>query len=89
MLGHSYTDLSALPSIEIFFKTILRFIVVWLAKLPTLKNTFDELEKLPLLFLVDSQAAIVKAYPELMETLQKLFGGCLRALRFFCFYDLD
>jgi hypothetical protein len=64
-------------------------IVVWLVKLPTLQSTFEELEKVPLLFLVDPKAAIVKAYPELMETLQKLFGGCMRALRFFIFYDID
>jgi len=47
-----------------------------MAKLPTLQNTFEELEKVPLLALVDPLAAIVKAYPELMETLLKLFGGC-------------
>ena len=54
-----------------------------------LQKTFDELEKVPQLFLVDPHAAIVKSYPELMETLQKLFGGCLRALRYFVFYDID
>jgi len=68
---------------------VLRLIVVWIKKLPTLQKTFEELEKLPLLFLVDPQAAIVKAYPELMETLAKLFGGCSRALRFFAFNDVD
>jgi hypothetical protein len=69
LLGHNYSDLSVLVNIDLFIKTVLRLIVVWLAKLPTLQNTFDELEKVPLLFLVDPQAAIVKAYPELMETL--------------------
>ena len=68
---------------------MLRLIVVWLAKLPTLQKTYEELEKVPQLFLVDPLAAVVKAYPELMETLQKLFGGCPRSLRFFAFYDID
>jgi hypothetical protein len=76
VLGHSHTDLLILPSIDAFIKSVLRLIVVWMAKLPTLQNTFEELEKVPLLALVDPLAAIVKAYPELMETLLKLFGGC-------------
>lgn len=89
MLNNIYTDQSVLEQINIFFKTVLRLIVVWLIKLPTLQGTFEELEKVPLLFLVDPKAAIVKAYPELMETLQKLFGSCYRALRYFIFYDVD
>lgn len=69
LLNNIFTDLSVLQQIDIFFKTVLRLIVVWLVKLPTLQSTFEELEKVPLLFLVDPKAAIVKAYPELMETL--------------------
>lgn len=69
LLNNIFTDLSILQQIDIFFKTVLRLIVVWLVKLPTLQSTFEELEKVPLLFLVDPKAAIVKAYPELMETL--------------------
>ena len=69
LLNNIFTDLSVLQQIDIFFKTVLRLIVVWLVKLPTLQSTFEELEKVPSLFLVDPKAAIVKAYPELMETL--------------------
>jgi hypothetical protein len=89
LLGFNFTDLSVLTYVDIFIKAVLRLIVVWLAKLPTLQKTFEELEKVPLLFLVDPHAAIVKSYPELMDTLSKLFGGCLRALRYFVFYDID
>jgi hypothetical protein len=69
LLNNIFTDLSVLQQIDIFFKTVLRMIVVWLVKLPTLQSTFEELEKVPSLFLVDPKAAIAKAYPELMETL--------------------
>lgn len=62
-------------------------IVVWLAKLPTMAKTIDEMDAVPHLFLVDPQAAIIEASWELMETLGKLFGTCMRGLRFFSFYD--
>jgi len=89
LLGNSFTELEVLAEVENFIKSVLRLIVVWLKKLPTLQSTFEELEKVPNLFLVDPLAAIVKSCPELMETLSKLFGCCLRALKFFSFYDVN
>lgn len=69
LLSHTYPDLHVLPEIDAFIKSVLRIIVLWLVKLPTLQKTFEELEVLPLLFLVDPLAALVKSYPEIMETL--------------------
>ena len=89
LLGHQFTDIEVLTDVDSFIKVVMRLIVVWLVKLTTLQKTFEELEKVPNLFLVDPIAAIVKSYPELMETLAKLFGCCLRSMRFFSFYDVN
>lgn len=82
-------DPTILPKIDSFIKLCLRLIVTWLAKIPTLTVTLDEMEAVPLLFLVDPKAAIVESYTELMETLGKLFGTCMRALCFFMLYDCN
>lgn len=50
-------------------------------------KTLEEMEQVHMLYLVDPKAAIVEAAPELMETLGKLFGTCMRGLHFFSFYD--
>lgn len=47
------------------------------------------MDVLPNLFFVDPRAAIVEAGYELMDTLGKLFGTCMRGLRFFSFYDVN
>jgi hypothetical protein len=52
-------------------------------------KTLEEIEAVPLLFLVDPSAAIIESCYELMETLGKFFGADMRALRFFSFYDVD
>lgn len=87
MLGDTWTDPEHLKKIDIFIKAVLRLIVVWIAKVPSMAKTIDEIDAVPLLFLVDPQAAIIEASTELMETLGKLFGTCMRGLRFFSFYD--
>jgi len=78
-----------LPLVEPFIKSCLRLIVTWLVKIPTLQTTIDEMEAVPLLFLVDPKAAIIESSHELMETLGKLFGTCMRALSFFMLYDVN
>ena len=89
LLGDTYSDLTILSKIDTFIKTVLRLIVVWLAKIPSLTKTIEEMELLPNLFLIDPKAAIVEASYEMMETLGKLFGTCMRGLRFYSFYDIN
>jgi hypothetical protein len=81
--------LQDLAEVDDLIKSVLRLIVVWLKKIPTLTKAMDELQKFPNMFLVDPHCAIVECYHELMETLGKLFCNCRRAYRFFCFFDED
>jgi hypothetical protein len=87
LLGDTYSDISVLATIDFFIKAVLRLIVCWLAKIPKMTKTLEEMEAVNLMFLVDPKAAIIEAAPELMETLGKIFGTCARGLRFFNFYD--
>lgn len=89
LLSDSYPDETVLVKVDAFFKAVLRMIVTWLVKIPQLTKVIEEMEALPNLFLVDPKAAIVESSPELMETLGKLFGNCMRALHFFSFYDIN
>lgn len=77
------------PKIDRFIKAVLRLITMWLVKIPQMTKTLEEMEAVAMLYLVDSRAAIVEAAPELMETLGKLFGSCMRALHYFSFYDCN
>lgn len=81
--------LEDLDEVDNLIKSVLRLIVVWLKKIPTLTKAMDELQKIPNLFLVDPHCAIVECYHELMETLGKILCNCRRAYRFFCFFDED
>lgn len=63
--------------------------MAWLVKVQTLTKTMEEIELLPTLFLIDPKAAIVEASYEMMETLGKLFGTCIRGLKFYSFYDIN
>ena len=67
----------------------MRLIVTWIVKIPKMTKTLEQIEAVPLLFLVDPSAAIIESCYELMETLGKFFGADMRALRFFSFYDVD
>lgn len=87
LLADSYIDPAHLDSIDVFIKAVLRLIVKWLVKIPSMTKTLEEMEAVPLIYLIDPKAAIVEAAPELMETLGKLFGTCMRGLRFFSFHD--
>lgn len=87
LLGDTYMDESVLPKIDLFMKAVLRLIVCWLAKIPQMSKILEEMEAINLIFLVDPKAAIVEAAPEVMETLGKLFGTCVRGMRYFSFYD--
>ena len=64
-------------------------ITVWLVKIPSMTKTLEEIDAVALIYLIDSKAAIIEAAPELMETLGKLFGSCMRALHYFSFYDCN
>lgn len=89
LLSDTYTEADTLIKVEIFIKAVLRLIVTWLVRVPQLSKTMEEVEALPMLFLIDPNAAILETSTELMETLGKLFGTCMRGLRFFSFYDKD
>lgn len=89
VLGETFIDQDILPKIDIFIKAVMRLIVTWLVKIPKMTKTLEEIEAVPLLFIVDPSAAIVECCYELMETLGKFFGADMRALRFFSFYDVD
>lgn len=87
LLSDTYPDETVLPKIDQFMKAVLRLITVWLVKIPQMTKTLGEMEAVGMIYLVDSKAAIVEAAPELMETLGKLFGTCMRGLHYFSFYD--
>ena len=89
LLADTYPDQTILIKIDQFMKLVLRLIVTWLVKIPQMTKTLEEMEQVHMLYLVDPKAAIVEAAPELMETLGKLFGTCMRGLRFFSFYDCN
>jgi hypothetical protein len=89
LISDSYVEAEIIDKVEQLFKAMIRLITVWMHKLPSMTRTLAEMEAVPNLFLVDPKAAIVEAYPELLETLMKFFGNCPRALHFFSFHDVN
>jgi hypothetical protein len=88
-MGCTDFETSDIEEVFGFFKAIVRLIVSWMQKIQSLTTSIDELNLVPNLFLVDSQAAIVECYYELMETLSKLFGNCFRTVRFYMCHDTE
>jgi hypothetical protein len=67
----------------------MRLVTAWLVKVCKLSKTIEELESVPLLYLVDPNAALINAHAEMMETLGKLIGSCFRGLHWHRFYDIN
>lgn len=52
-------------------------------------QTFKEIAQVPNLFIVDPAAAIASMYPEIFETLKRLFGADARAMKHYLLKDFN
>lgn len=70
-----------------FFGSVIRLIVMWLKRAPDLFPYYYKSLSQPDLYLEDSNVALSLAWPELMDTLNKLFALDNRVSDFFLTYD--
>lgn len=87
--ANTYTDEDVAQVIE-FVKATIRLVIAWLKKVPSLlPKCLKELKQEAELFLVDEDAAILLSVTEVIGTLQRLFAGCHRCMRFYMHYDTN
>lgn len=76
-----------LKPVVFFFGSVIKLIVAWLKKAPELFPFYYKAASLPELYLEDSNVALALVWPELMDTLNKLFALESRVADFFQTYD--
>jgi hypothetical protein len=87
MSANTYADEEVDDIIE-FFYLVIKLIVAWLKKVPSLmERCFRDLKLEADIALVDEEAALVSCCCELMGLMHRFLCGCHRCLRFYIHYD--